>query len=113
MQAASDSFLGWNRGQVTGTHYYWRQLKDMKASVDIEEETSNSLSRYAKLCGWTLARAHSRSGDAAAIAGYLGSGSVFDDALGDFAVAYADQSESDFAAFTDAIESGRIDAQEG
>ena len=113
MQAASDSFLGWNIGQVTGTHYYWRQLKDMKASVDIEKETSKSLSRYAQLCGWTLARAHSRSGDAAAIAGYLGSGSVFDDAIADFALTYADQSESDFSAFTNAIESGRIDAHEG
>jgi uncharacterized protein (DUF2252 family) len=113
MQAASDSFLGWNSGRVTGTHYYWRQLKDMKASVDIEKETSKSLGRYAQLCGWTLARAHSRTGDAAAIAGYLGSGSVFDDAIADFALTYADQSESDFAAFMNAIESGRIDAHEG
>jgi hypothetical protein len=85
----------------------------MKASVDIEKETSKSLGRYAQLCGWTLARAHSRTGDAAAIAGYLGSGSVFDDAIADFALTYADQSESDFAAFMSAIESGRIDAHEG
>jgi uncharacterized protein (DUF2252 family) len=112
MQAASDSFLGWNQGHVTGTHYYWRQLKDMKASPEIESASLDSLSRFAKLCGWTLARAHARSGKAAAIAGYLGKGSVFDEAVGDFAVAYADQNERDFAAFNDAIESGRIEADE-
>ncbi|GMQ84534.1 MAG: DUF2252 domain-containing protein [Acidimicrobiia bacterium] len=112
MQAASDSFLGWNRGQVTGTHYYWRQLKDMKASPDIDKASADALSRYARLCGWTLARAHSRSGSATGIAGYLGSGKVFDRALGDFAVAYADQNESDFTAFEKAIESGRIEAHE-
>jgi uncharacterized protein (DUF2252 family) len=112
MQASSDSFLGWNRGHVTGTHYYWRQLKDMKGSVDIDSATSESLGHFAGICGWTLARAHARSGHAAAIAGYLGSGEVFDRALGEFAVAYADQNERDFTAFTNAIESGRIQAHE-
>jgi len=113
MQAVSDSFLGWNRGEVTGTHYYWRQLKDMKGSVDIDSATPDSLHRFARVCGWTLARAHARSGDEAAIAGYLGSGQVFDRALGDFAIAYADQNERDFEAFTNAIDSGRIEAHEG
>jgi hypothetical protein len=112
MQASSDSFLGWNRGHVTGTHYYWRQLKDMKGSLDIDSATSDSLGHFAGICGWTLARAHARSGHAAAIAGYLGSGEVFDRALGEFAAAYADQNERDFTAFTDAIESGRIQAHE-
>jgi uncharacterized protein (DUF2252 family) len=112
MQASSDSFLGWNRGHVTGTHYYWRQLKDMKGSVDIDSVTSESLGHFAGICGWTLARAHARSGHAAAIAGYLGSGKVFDRALGEFAFAYADQNERDFTAFTDAIDSGRIQAHE-
>ena len=113
MQAVSDSFLGWNRGEVTGTHYYWRQLKDMKGSVDIDSATPDSLHRFARVCGWTLARAHARSGDEAAIAGYLGSGQVFDRALGDFAIAYTDQNERDFEAFTNAIDSGRIEAHEG
>ena len=113
MQAVSDSFLGWNRGEVTGTHYYWRQLKDMKGSVDIDSATPDSLHRFARVCGWTLARAHARSGDEAAIAGYLGSGQVFDRALGDFAIAYTDQNERDFEAFTSAIDSGRIEAHEG
>ena len=112
MQAASDSFLGWITGHTTGAHYYVRQFKDMKASPDIDAATPNSLGRYAKLCGWTLARAHSRSGSATSIAGYLGSGDVFDKALADFAVAYADQNERDFAAFTAAIDSGRIEAHE-
>jgi uncharacterized protein (DUF2252 family) len=112
MQASSDSFLGWNRGHVTGTHYYWRQLKDMKGSVDIDSATLNSLGHFAGVCGWTLARAHARSGHGAAIAGYLGSGEVFDRALGEFAFAYADQNERDFTAFTNAIESGRIQAHE-
>ncbi len=112
MQAASDSFLGWTKGQDTGDHYYVRQLKDMKGSPDLEKASPNSMRRFAKLCGWTLARAHARSGDAEAIAGYLGSGDVFDKALADFAVAYADQNESDFAAFTAAIDSGRIEAHE-
>ncbi len=112
MQAVSDSFLGWMKGQETGDHYYVRQLKDMKGSPDLEKATPNSMRRFAKLCGWTLARAHARSGDAEAIAGYLGSGDVFDKALADFAVAYADQNERDFAAFTAAIDSGRIEAHE-
>ncbi len=87
IQAASDAFLGWAR---TGGHdYYWRQLRDGKASADIDAADQAQLANYAKLCGWTLAHAHARSGDAVAIAGYLGSGTVFDDAIVDFSAAYA------------------------
>jgi uncharacterized protein (DUF2252 family) len=111
MQATTDSFLGWHVGH-SGTHYYWRQFKDMKGSVEIEGATVGSARRYARLCGWTLARAHARSGDAAAIAGYLGSGDNFDRAIAEFSVAYADQNERDYAAFKDAIDTGQIPAHE-
>ncbi len=111
MQATSDSFLGWTTGDITGKHYYWRQFKDMKGSIDVDTASLASMRRYAGLCGWTLARAHARSGDAAAIAGYLGSGEAFDRALAEFSVAYADQNERDYAAFVDAIDAGRIEAE--
>ena len=111
MQAASDSFLGWTHSPVSGHHYYWRQLKDMKGSLEVEKTSRKGLERYARLCGYTLARAHARSGDAIAIAAYLGKGSVFDDAMSSFAVAYADQNERDFAAFKAAIASGAIEAR--
>jgi hypothetical protein len=111
MQAASDSFLGWTIG-VEGTHYYVRQFKDMKGSVEVDGAPVATLRRYASLCGWTLARAHARSGDPAAIARYLGTGQVFDRAIARFAVAYADQNERDYAGFVDAIDSGRIPAHE-
>ena len=111
MQAESDSFLGWTTGEH-GTHYYWRQFKDMKGSVDVDDVSLARMRRYAQLCGWTLARAHARSGDAQAIAGYVGSGKAFDRALARFSVAYADQNERDYAAFKAAIDSGRIAAHE-
>ncbi len=110
MQATSDSFLGWTTGHEGGKHYYWRQFKDMKGSVDVDSASLTTMRRYARLCGWTLARAHARSGDGAAIAGYLGSGEAFDRALAEFSVAYADQNERDYAAFVEAIDSGRIEA---
>jgi uncharacterized protein (DUF2252 family) len=97
LQTASDIFLGW-AGDGTG-HYYVRQLWDMKGSVDIEAMAPGDLVAYARLCGWVLARAHARSGDAAAISGYLGSGDRFDRAVAAFAEAYADQTEADHAAF--------------
>ena len=112
MQATSDSFLGWTRGPSTGTDYYWRQLKDMKGSIDVDSAGLDALDRFAQLCGWTLARAHARSGDARAIGDYLGNGAVFDESIGRFAVAYADQNERDFARFSAAIESGEIPAHE-
>lgn len=111
MQAVSDSFLGWHVAG-SGTHYYWRQFKDMKGSVEIEGAPLESMRRYAQLCGWTLAHGHARSGEPASIAGYLGKGDTFDRAIADFAVAYADQNERDYAAFTAAIREGRIEAHE-
>ncbi len=111
VQAASDSFLGWTVAPG-GTHYYWRQFKDMKGSVEIDGAPLDRLRRYASLCGWTLARAHARSGDAAALAGYLGTGTVFDRAIAEFSVAYADQNERDYQAFTAAIGDGRLPANQ-
>ena len=111
MQAASDSFLGWIDGPA-GRSFYVRQLRDMKWSPDPARLNEDRISRYATLCGHTLARAHARSGDAIAIATYLGTGKSFDKAIGAFALAYADQTEQDFAAFTAAIADGRITAHE-
>jgi uncharacterized protein (DUF2252 family) len=111
MQAASDIFLGWLRAG-DGHDYYVRQLRDMKYSVPIEKLDPNNLERYAELCGWTLARAHARSGDAAAISGYLGRGDKFDQAVGQFAVAYADQTERDYENLVQARKSGRIQADD-
>jgi len=112
MQTATDSFLGWATHAESGHHYYWRQLKDMKGSVDVESMSAARLGRYAGLCGWTLARSHARSARASDIAAYLGKSEVFDVALADFAVAYADQNDRDFAEFTDAIRTGNIRAGE-
>jgi len=107
MQAASDIFLGWLRGG-DGHDYYVRQLRDMKFSIPVEEVHSDSLERYAKVCGWTLARAHAKGGDAATISGYLGRSEKFDEAISLFAVAYADQTEQDHAALEKAKRDGRI-----
>ena len=101
MQAASDAFLGW----VTGTgerrrEFYVRQLRDMKGSAEIETMPPARLALYGELCGATLARAHARTGDAAKITGYLGDDDTFDRALERFAIAYADQNDADYAAFT-------------
>jgi uncharacterized protein (DUF2252 family) len=109
MQSSSDLFLGWARSSK-GNDFYVRQLRDMKFSAPVEGVSAGQLTRYAEVCGWTLARAHAKSGDAAAISGYLGKGDDFDEALGDFAVAYADQTERDHAALVKAHESGRIQA---
>jgi uncharacterized protein (DUF2252 family) len=114
IQAASDVFLGWARLRKgrdgRGHHYYVRQLWDAKSSVRLEELTADDLAIYAGLCGWTLARAHARTGDRVAIAAYLGSGDVFDRALAKFAEAYADQNERDYRAFAAAVQSGRLPA---
>ena len=112
MQVASDIFLGWTRTSETGNDFYWRQLRDWKGSADIESMRAADLKRYARLCGWTLARAHARSGDPIAIAGYLGSSDTFDQALAEFAERYADQNERDYEAFVNAIGSGRLDADD-
>src|SRR3984885_9644314 len=113
MQAASDIYLGWTRGVDQSRHFYWRQLRDMKGSVVIEELTPLGLTLYARLCGWTMARAHARSGDPVAIAAYLGRGDAFDRAITDFSERYADQNERDYQEFTTAIKSGRLTCVEG
>jgi uncharacterized protein (DUF2252 family) len=116
MQAASDIFLGWLRAQPTGgpdEEYYVRQLRDWKLSAVIEEMRPRSMDVYARLCGWTLARAHARSGDRIAISAYLGNSPKFDKAIADFAEAYADQNERDHAAFAAAVTAGRVEAQSG
>jgi uncharacterized protein (DUF2252 family) len=106
MQAASDIFLGWaNSG---GHDYYVRQFRDMKVSAEPETFKPGTLLSYATMCGWALARAHAKAGDASMIAGYLGSNDSFDEALVKYSLAYADQAESDFEAFRNAIRSGRL-----
>jgi uncharacterized protein (DUF2252 family) len=110
MQAASDIFLGWFRSR-TGHDFYVRQLRDMKFVIPVEGLTAVQLERYADACGWTLARAHARSGDSATIAGYLGGGDNFGSALAKFALSYADQTERDYALLVEAARSGRVEAQ--
>jgi hypothetical protein len=107
-QAVSDSFLGW--AHIGAQDFYWRQLRDGKASADIDRADPAQLRQYARLCGWTLAHAHARTGDAVAIAGYLGSNDVFDKALTRFAERYAKQNLQDYQAFKGEIEAGRLEA---
>ena len=113
MQAASDIFLGWTRGVQANRYYYWRQLRDMKASALVELMSPFAMKFYAQLCGWTLARAHARSGDPTAIAEYLGTGGAFDNAIADFSDRYADQNQRDYDIFVKAIADGRIQAVTG
>jgi uncharacterized protein (DUF2252 family) len=113
MQAASDIFLGWTRGVQANRYYYWRQLRDMKASALVELMSPFAMKFYAQLCGWTLARAHARSGDPIAIAEYLGTGGAFDNAIADFSDRYADQNQRDYDIFVKAIADGRIQAVTG
>jgi uncharacterized protein (DUF2252 family) len=109
MQTASDIFLGWTHTPETGRDFYWRQLRDWKGSVDVDDLEADHLNSYARLCGWTLARAHARSGDPVAIAGYLGSSDTIDQALTEFAEQYADQNERDYEAFLEEIRGGRLE----
>lgn len=109
MQSASDIMLGWTIGP-RGHHFYWRQLADMKGSFDVERGGPEGLEIYAQACGWTLARAHARSGDAVAIAAYLGKGDKFDEAVVAFGERYAQQAEADFAAFDAALTAGTLAA---
>jgi uncharacterized protein (DUF2252 family) len=117
MQASSDIFLGWTRiaAGLDGARrdFYGRQLKDWKGSAVIETMTPKGMVLYAGMCGWTLARAHARSGDRVAIAAYLGNGDTFDRAICDFANAYADLNELDYKALAAAVKSGRIAAAKG
>ena len=113
MQAASDIFLGWTVGREVERHFYWRQLRDMKGSAEVESMTPFGLAWYAGICGWTLARAHARSGDPIAIAEYVSGGDAFDLAITDFSERYADQNEQDFQEFVKAVRSDRLQAHEG
>jgi uncharacterized protein (DUF2252 family) len=117
MQASSDIFLGWQRIEAgldgQPRDFYVRQLRDWKFSVDIENILASGMRLYGELCGWTLARAHARSGDRIAIAAYLGGSDVFDRAIAQFATAYADQNERDHKSLVDAVASGRIIAERG
>jgi len=113
MQAASDIYLGWTKGAEAGRHLYWRQLRDMKGSAVVESMNPVMLEFYAGICGWTLARAHARSGDAVKLAAYLGKSDKFDRSITDFSERYADQNDRDYRAFKKAIQSGRLQAVEG
>jgi uncharacterized protein (DUF2252 family) len=113
MQAASDIYLGWTKGLDVSRHFYWRQLRDMKGSALVEEMTPLGLTFYARICGWTLARAHARSGDPVAIAACLGTSDAFDRSITNFSERYADQNEKDYQRFVTAVRSGRLEAVEG
>jgi uncharacterized protein (DUF2252 family) len=117
MQATSDIFLGWVHVAAgldgESRDFYGRQLKDWKGSAEVEQMVPSGMTAYGRLCGWTLARAHARSGDRVAIASYLGNGDAFDRAVLEFSRAYADQNERDYRALSNAVKSGRIIAQTG
>ena len=117
MQATSDIFLGWvhvPEGEGgTARDFYGRQLKDWKGSAEIEQMVPLGMAQYGRLCGWTLARAHARSGDRIAIAAYLGKSAVFDRAILEFSHAYAEQNERDYKALAAAVDAGRITAEKG
>jgi uncharacterized protein (DUF2252 family) len=117
MQAASDIFLGWQRTEAgldgKQRDFYVRQLRDWKFSLEIETMVPRGMRMYGEICGWTLARAHARSGDRIAIAAYLGGSDVFDQAITRFAAAYADQNERDHKSLVDAVAAGRITAESG
>lgn len=108
MQSASDLFLGWTEGQL-GRQFYIRQLKDMKIKMLVDEYAPSVMLKYAEVCGWTLARAHARSGEPAKISGYLGKSDKFDRAIADFSIAYADQSERDHEILIKAVRAGRLE----
>jgi len=111
MQTLPDLFLGWTEEHGDDQHCYVRHLKDSRLALIGTDLAEGALPHYAALCGATLARAHARSGDAARIAGYMGSGGAFDAAIAAFAIAYAAQAEADWRLFLEAIRSGMIDAR--
>jgi uncharacterized protein (DUF2252 family) len=111
MQSASDIFLGWT--SKLGRHYYVRQLRDAKIKFEIDRFDGPHMIQFAESCGATLARAHARSGEPSAIAGYLGRGGAFEEAIARFALAYGDQTERDYETFVRAVRSGRLTAHEG
>jgi hypothetical protein len=109
MQAASDVLLGWTEPEG-GRYFYVRQLRDVKLKPVVEMYDPATLAEFGASCGSAVARAHARSGDATLISGYLGKGTAFDEAIADFAEAYADQNDRDYALLQDAVQSGRIEA---
>jgi uncharacterized protein (DUF2252 family) len=109
LQSASDVFLGWTSDE-RGHDFYFRQLRDMRMKIDLENMSKQDWFEFVELCGWVLARAHARTGDPAMLAGYLGKTESFDEAITKFAVAYADQTERDHTTFLKAIRAGRIQA---
>jgi uncharacterized protein (DUF2252 family) len=113
MQAASDIYLGWTKGRDVSRNFYWRQLRDMKGSALVELMAPFTLMHYGRICGWTLARAHARTGDPVAIAEYLGTSDAFDRSILDFCERYADQNQKDYESFAGAIRAGRLQAVEG
>jgi uncharacterized protein (DUF2252 family) len=117
MQATSDIFLGWIRNPAAldggSRDFYIRQLWDGKGSIDVDRVLPEALEPYARICGWTLARAHARSGDRVAIASYLGKGDAFDRAIADYASAYADIAEHDYGALVSAVGDGRLPVSDG
>jgi hypothetical protein len=116
MQAAEDMFLGWERvvdADGRKRDFYVRQLRDTKALADVERMDPRGMTMYGQLCGWTLARAHARSGDPVAVAAYLGDDDTFPEAVADFAEVYADQNERDHATLLTAVETGRLRATLG
>ena len=113
MQAASDIYLGWTKGVDVRRNFYWRQLRDMKGSALVEAMIPTGLTYYGRICGWTLARAHARSGDPVAMAEYLGEDDEFDRSITDFSERYADQNEEDYQQFVKAVRSGHLLAVEG
>jgi uncharacterized protein (DUF2252 family) len=112
LQSASDVFLGWARDDE-GRDYYFRQLRDMRMKIDVSAMSREDWFEYVELCGWALARAHARTGDPARIAGYLGKNDAFDEAIEKFAIAYADQTEQDYAALVKAIRAKRLPVSSG
>jgi predicted alpha/beta hydrolase len=110
MQAASDIFLGWADDEE-GRHYHVRQLRDMKTSIATEDLQGAVLTNFAGLCGWSVARAHAKSGHAQRLSGYVGTSGRLADSLADFASSYADQCERDFEAFMQAVRAGRLPAE--
>jgi hypothetical protein len=113
MQAASDIFLGWHRGSATGDTFYWRQLSDTKGEFDTDALGRSGFALYVAVCAGCLARAHGRAGDPALISGYVGRGDTLAQAIADFAIAYADQTERDYQAFKQAASVGKIVAEAG
>jgi hypothetical protein len=116
MQAVSDVFLGWQSATPPGRRaadYYFRQLRDWKYSAETEGMNAAAMTGYGRMCGWTLARAHARTGNRIAIAAYLGGSDTFDQAMAEFGETYADQTERDHAALAAAVASGSVQAQMG